>query len=135
MDAQSSVLSASGRLLLAAIFLISGIMEMLAPDATLVYISLGGLPAPTLVYAIAIAIELLGSGLLIAGFKTRAAAAALALFSLAAAFSFHRDFSDGNQMMHFMKNIGMMGGLLQVVAYGGGSFSLDNRRAGNARRT
>jgi len=65
--------------------------------------------------------------LLIAGYQARLVAMALALFSLVTAFSFHSNFADQDQMFHFLKNVMMAGGLLQIVAFGAGAFSLDNR--------
>jgi putative oxidoreductase len=53
----------------------------------------------------------------------------LALFSLATAVSFHSNFADQNQMIHFLKNVMMAGGLLQIVAFGAGALSIDNRSA------
>jgi putative oxidoreductase len=52
----------------------------------------------------------------------------MALFTVATAVIFHHDFADRNMVFHFLKNIAMAGGLLQVVAFGAGSFSFDNRR-------
>jgi putative oxidoreductase len=52
-------------------------------------------------------------------------AAALAFFALTSAFSFHFDLTDQNQFIHFMKNLALAGGLLQVVAFGGGRYSID----------
>ena len=52
---------------------------------------------------------------------------ALVLFSLSTAVSFHSNFADQNQMIHFLKNIMIAGGLLQIVAFGAGALSLDNR--------
>jgi len=52
-----------------------------------------------------------------------------AAFSLAAALAFHNNFSDQNQMIYFLKNIAIVGGLLQIFAFGAGSLSLDARRA------
>jgi putative oxidoreductase len=52
------------------------------------------------------------------------------LFSLAAALSFHDNFADQNQMIHFLKNIMIAGGLLQIAAFGAGALSVDNRRTG-----
>ena len=49
----------------------------------------------------------------------------MAIFSLATAFAFHANFGDQNQMIHFLKNFAIAGGLLQVVAFGAGSFSVD----------
>jgi predicted TIM-barrel fold metal-dependent hydrolase len=56
-------------------------------------------------------------------------ATALALFSLATAVSFHSNFADQNQMIHFLKNMMMAGGLLQIVAFGAGALSMDSRYA------
>ena len=71
---------------------------------------------------------LVGCGvLMIAGFRARAAASVLALFCVATAVFFHTDFADPNQIFHFIKNIVMTGGLLQIVAFGAGAFSIDNR--------
>ena len=66
--------------------------------------------------------------LLIAGYRARFVAIALAVFSLAAALSFHNNFADQNQMIHFLKNVMMAGGLLQIAAFGAGALSIDNRR-------
>ena len=49
------------------------------------------------------------------------------LFSLATAVSFHSNFADQNQMIHFLKNVMIAGGLLQIAAFGAGAFSIDNR--------
>ncbi len=51
----------------------------------------------------------------------------LAVFSIMTAVSFHNDFADQNQMIHFLKNVTMAGGLLQIAAFGAGALSLDNR--------
>jgi len=87
------------------------------------------LPFPPLAFAVAAATELGGGLFLIAGYRTRYVAAALAVFSLATAISFHANFADQNQMIHFLKNVMMAGGLLQIVAFGAGALSIDNRRA------
>ncbi|ACF07963.1 hypothetical protein SMa5017 (plasmid) [Sinorhizobium meliloti 1021] len=72
--------------------------------------------------------EIVGSIALILGFQTRIVALILALFSVATALTFHNNLSDLNQFIHFFKNIAMAGGLLQVVAFGAGRYSLDARR-------
>jgi len=118
----------AGRVLLAAIFVLSGLGKAADPSGTIAYISAAGLPLPQLAFAGAVLIELGGGVALILGYRTRIAAAALALFSLLAAISFHSALADQNQMIHFFKNIAMTGGLLQIVAFGGGRLSLDARR-------
>jgi len=116
-----------GRVLIALIFLWSGLGKLMDPAGTIGYINSVNLPLPQLGYALALLVEIVGGVLLVIGFKTRIVAAVLALFTLAAALAFHNNFSDFNQMVHFMKNISMAGGLLQVVAFGGGALSLDMR--------
>jgi putative oxidoreductase len=125
-------LPALGRLLIAVIFVLSGVGKLAAPAATQAYIASAGLPAPLLAYLVAVVVELGGGILLVLGYQTRIVAAIMALFTLAAAFSFHTAFGDQNQMIHFLKNIAMVGGMLQVVAFGAGALSLDALRA--ARR-
>jgi putative oxidoreductase len=124
----SPIVPALGRLLLAAIFLMSGLGKLADPAATAAYIASKGLPLPELAAWGASAVEVFGGLLLIAGFQTRLAALALAGFTVAAAVLFHAEFGDRNQMIHFLKNIAIVGGLLQVVAFGAGAFSLDARR-------
>ena len=122
-------MAATGRVLLAAIFLISGFGKLADPAGTQGYIAAAGLPLPILAYLAAVAVEVGGGLLLIVGYQTRLVALALAVFSVVAAFGFHHNFADMNQMIHFLKNIAMAGGLLQVVAFGAGAFSLDALRA------
>ena len=127
----TSFLPAIGRLLLAAIFLLSGVGKIAAPDATIGYIAAMGLPLPTLGYIVAIAVEIGGGLALVLGFQTRIVALALALFSVVTGLIFHHAIGDQNQMIHLLKNFAMAGGLLQVVAFGAGAYSLDNRSAAN----
>jgi putative oxidoreductase len=117
-----------GRLLIGLPFAMSGMSKLGAYGATTAMISAVGLPFPPLAFAIAVIAELGGGLLLIAGYRARFVAIALALFSLATAVSFHSNFADQNQMIHFLKNVMMAGGLLQIAAFGAGALSVDNRR-------
>ena len=116
-----------GRLMLGLPFAMSGFGKLAAYGATTAYIASAGLPVPPVAYAIAVLVELGGGLLLIAGYQARSVALTLAIFSLAAAASFHNNFADQNQMIHFLKNVMMAGGLLQIFAFGAGAFSLDAR--------
>jgi putative oxidoreductase len=58
----------------------------------------------------------------------RPAAAIMTLFTLVAAVYFHSNFADQNQMIHFLKNVMMAGGLLQIAGFGAGALSIDNWR-------
>jgi len=62
---------------------------------------------------------------LIIGLKTRFVAVALSVFSIIAAIYFHSQFSDQNQMIHFLKNIAIVSSLLQIAAFGSGTISAD----------
>lgn len=126
--ASSNGIALAARLLLAAIFVISALGKIADPAGTIGYITSVGLPAPTASYGLALLVELVGGLMLVAGYRTRAVAAVLAVFSIASALIFHHALGDQNQLFHFLKNLAMAGGLLQVVAFGAGSISLDARR-------
>jgi putative oxidoreductase len=128
MTAGTSYVVALGRLLIAVIFIVSGVGKVLAPTMTQGYIATAGLPSPLAAYLIAIAVEVGGGTLLILGFQTKLAALVLAIFSIAAAIAFHHDFADQDQLFHFLKDISIAGGLLQIAAFGAGAFSIDARR-------
>jgi putative oxidoreductase len=117
-----------GRLLIGLPFAMSGLSKLGAYGVTTGMISAAGLPLPPLAFAVAVAAELGGGLLLIAGYQARYVALALAVFSIATALSFHSNFADQNQMIHFLKNVMMAGGLLQITAFGAGALSIDNRR-------
>jgi putative oxidoreductase len=117
-----------GRILISAIFLISGTGKIADPAGTISAIQSVGLPLPPVSYGVAVVIEIVGGLALVVGYQTRAVALAVAGFCLATALSFHAHFGDQNQFIHFFKNLTMAGGLLQVFAFGAGRFSLDARR-------
>jgi putative oxidoreductase len=127
-----SVLPLVGRVLMASIFILSGLSKLAAAAATQGYIASAGLPAPVLAYIVAVAVEAGGGLLLLVGYRARVVAAVLAVFTLVTAVVFHHALGDQNQFIHFFKNLAMVGGLLQVVAFGAGSYSLDNRVASRA---
>ncbi|WP_426440404.1 DoxX family protein [Bradyrhizobium genosp. P] len=116
-----------GRLLIGLPFAMSGFGKLAAYGKTTAMIAAVGLPAPPLAYAVAVVLELGGGLLLIAGYQVRPVAAVLALFCIATGMAFHTNFADQNQMIHFLKNVMMAGGLLQIAAFGAGAISLDNR--------
>jgi putative oxidoreductase len=121
-----SIVPLIGRVLIAAIFLFSGFGKLMDPAGTQGYIASVGLPFPVLGYAGALALELGAGALLVIGYRARYAALALAVFSIVSAFIFHHALGDQNQLFHFLKNIAMAGGLLQIYALGSGAYSLDN---------
>ena len=119
-----------GRLLLAALFIISGFGKIGGFEGTAGYIASKGLPMPQVLAALTILVELGGGILLAVGFKARWAALAIAVFTLLAAVLFHNFWTvDGPARMgefnNFWKNISIVGGMLMVVAFGPGRLSID----------
>jgi putative oxidoreductase len=121
--------SLTGRILIALIFILSGFGKIAGFDGTVGYIASKGLPLPQLLAIGAILVELGGGILLVLGWKARWAAAALFMFTALAALLFHNFWAVPAdqaqiQMIMFMKNISIMGGLLFVVVHGSGQLSL-----------
>lgn len=117
-----------GRILMAILFVPAGFSKITGFQGSVEYAASAGMPVPALAIAAAIAIEFGGGLLLLVGYQTRWAAAAMAVFSVVAAIFFHRDFSDMMQMINFQKNLAIAGGLLAFVYFGAGPMSLDNRK-------
>jgi putative oxidoreductase len=121
--AMENLLNLAARVLMAQIFIISGYGKITGYAATQGYMASMGVPGallPLVIFA-----ELAGGLAILFGFKTRWAAAGLAVFTLLSAVIFHRNISDQTQFIHFMKNLGMTGGLLMLVRYGAGKPSID----------
>ena len=133
LDSLKNPLSLIGRILLAMLFLPAGISKIAGFAGTIGYIGSAGLPVPQVAAAVAVLVEVGGGLALLAGFGTRIAALALALFTLVATFAFHNywavpaDQAMMQQLM-FFKNIAVVGGLLVLAAHGAGAFSLDARK-------
>lgn len=128
INRQASLFSATARVLLSSLFIISGAGKLAAPAATKAYIMSAGLPLPDVAYLIAVFVEV-GLGLaLLVGYRTRAVALTMAAFTLLTALAFHAHFADPAQVTNFLKNIAIAGGLLQVAISGAGRFALDALR-------
>ena len=129
MEDQNRFLPLVGRVLIGAPFLMSGLGKLAAYAATVGFIASVGLPFASLGGVIAVVLEVGGGALLLVGFRARAVSIVLAVFALATAVFFHRNFADQNQMIHFLKNVMIAGGLLQIAYFGAGAMSLDARRS------
>jgi putative oxidoreductase len=116
-----------GRVLLALLFLLSGLAKIGSYTITAGYMATVGVPSALL--PLAIATEVLGAVAIIVGWQTRITALLLAAFTLLSAALFHNDFADQVQMVMFLKNVSIAGGFLLLVANGAGPLSLDRRSA------
>ncbi len=119
------VLALAGRLLIAAIFLASAFGKITNFQATTKFMEAHGMSWTPFFCAAAAAVEVLGGLSLILGCHARLGAAALALFLIAATCVFH---GAPDQRIHLLKNLAILGGLLQVIAFGPGAMSLEGRR-------
>ena len=122
----TAIIQPLGRMMLALIFILAGVGKIMDPAGTMGYMQSVGLPGALLWPTIAL--EVLGGLVVAVGFKIRYAAIALAIFTIATAVIFHRNFADQMQMIMFLKNIAIAGGLLLLAVGGRTAYSMDNRR-------
>lgn len=124
--------SLAGRTLLALIFIVSGFGKITGFSGTAAFMASKGLPMAEVLLVGTIAIEFLGGLLLVAGFKARWVAAAIFLFIIPTTIVFHNPMGLNGQeaqaqMINVMKNVAIMGGMLMVMAFGPGAWSVDRR--------
>jgi putative oxidoreductase len=117
---------------LSLIFLLSGIGKFAQWDATIGYMEAEGMSAAPFWLALAAIVEIVGGLSVLTGTLTRIGAAALVLFLIPATLIFHDFWSYAGaerqgQMIHLLKNVAIMGGLLQLVTFGPGTWSVDRK--------
>jgi putative oxidoreductase len=128
---KEKIIDLAGRILLGHIFLLAGLNKIGAVEANQGYMEAFGVPG-VLIWP-TILLEVAGGLALIVGAFSRISAIALAVFTVVAGVIFHTEFGDQNQMIHFMKNMAITGGLLLVFIYGARDWSVDamlSRRPG-----
>ena len=113
-----------GRILLSALFLIEGIGKISMQEDVMMYMENYGIPG--ILFIPTVILEILFPLLLIVGYKTKLAAFVMALFTFTVAIIFHTDFSDGMQLVFFLKDLAIAGGFMIIIAYGSNKFSLDH---------
>jgi|TARA_B100000073_G_C23356162_1_gene420898 putative oxidoreductase len=113
------------RISISILFLLNGIFKINNYEGTVGWMESFGLPG-ILIFP-AIILEIVGPILIIIGYQTRIAAAALSLFCVATAIIFHNDFSDQMQLTAFLKNIALAGGFLFLVINGAKGYCLDKK--------
>ena len=127
-----AVFSIIGRLCLVTIFVMSAAGNKIPNYAAVSGVmETKGVPYPQVSLALAIVFLILGGLMVLVGYWARIGAILLAVFLVLATFYFHPFWvtpEDQNQMAHFMKNLGLFGAMLFIIANGSGAGSLDNRR-------
>ena len=115
----------AARICLCSIFLKAGIEKIFGFAGTAAMMADKGLPIANILLIITIAFQLLGGLSLLFGYKVKIGSILLILFLIPASLVFHNPFADPNQINNFLKNLGLMGGLLMVIDAGAGALSFD----------
>jgi putative oxidoreductase len=110
---------------MSAIFIHGGYAKAMAPTATMAMLAGQHLPMVGAAYALTLVVEIGGGLLFLVGYRARLSALVLAIWCIATAMVAHYHPENREAMIHFMKNVCMAGGFLQVVAYGAGRLSAD----------
>jgi putative oxidoreductase len=118
-----------GRLFYSSLFCLYGYFKLTGYAGTVGYMTKQGLPVPALFAVLSIIFEFGGGILMLVGYQTRLVALALAVYVAVAALIAHTHWADANQMTHFFKNMGIVGGSLAFFVAGAGAYSLDRRKA------
>ncbi len=134
MEKSQDTLALIGRIALAALFVWSGWGKISGFSGTAGYIASQGLPMPEVLTAGTIFVELVLGLAIVVGLKTRIAALLIALWLIPTSFLFHNFWSaPADQVMmqqiNFMKNASIFGGMLLLMAFGAGRYSVDGNRA------
>lgn len=122
-----------GRLMIAAIFIISGFNKLGNFSGTAAFMSGAGLPAAEILLVLTLLIEIGGGLMILLGLYTQSTALLIFLFMIPVTAVFHNPWGAidpaqaQQQMIHFLKNLAIMGGLLCLYAFGPGRFSLEAR--------
>ena len=122
----SNLIDLVGRLLISALFLISAYNKIFSIDGTMSWMEGYGIPG-LLLYP-TIALEIILPLFIIFGYQARLSASLLAIFCVATAFIFHYDFADQMQTIAFLKNIGLAGGFLFIVANGTKDWAIETKK-------
>ena len=122
----SNLIDLIGRLFISVLFLISAYNKILSIDGTMSWMEGFGIPG-ILLYP-AISLEIILPLFLIIGYQARLSAGLLSIFCIATAFIFHYDFADQVQTIAFLKNMGLAGGFLLIVAHGTKNWSVNKEK-------
>jgi len=133
-NSSNSIVTLIGRILMAMVFVIPGLLKISGYSMTVAYASSKGLPVTNVAIVCAIVVEILGGIAVLIGYQTRIAAWVLFLYLIPTTLIFHNFWAatgmqQQDSLIHFLKNLAIMGGLLILAANGAGAYSLDQHKA------
>ena len=118
----------TARVLISLIFLISGVLKLFFFGNTLQYMQSFNIPFVTFALVVAIIIEIGGGFSLLLGLKAKWGAWILIPYTIILTLIFHLNLTDQLQMVAFLRNLAIIGGLILISMYGPGKFSLDKKK-------
>jgi putative oxidoreductase len=128
LTAHNDIVLLIARLLIAALFLIAGYNAFKSLGQMTGYFGRLGIPMPQIMTPFVAVFEIIVGALVAIGLFTRPASLALAILVVFAALIAHTNFSDGNQVNHFLKCLGIIGGCLALMVAGPGAYSVDAKK-------
>ena len=128
LTAHNDIVLLIARLLIAALFLIAGYNAFKSLGQMTGYFGRLGIPLPGIMTPFVAGFEIIVGALVAIGLFTRPASLALAILVVFAALIAHTNFSDGNQVNHFLKCLGIIGGCLALMVVGPGAYSVDAKK-------
>ncbi|MBE9044976.1 DoxX family protein [Pleurocapsales cyanobacterium LEGE 10410] len=124
----------AARICLCIIFINSGIGKIFGFAGTAEMMAGQGLPIPQVLLIFTIAFQLLGGLSLLFGYKVKLGSLLLILFLIPATLVFHNPIANPDELNNFLKNLGLIGGLLMVIYAGAGALSIDASTEKTQRR-
>ncbi|MEM8829196.1 MAG: DoxX family protein [Cyanobacteria bacterium P01_G01_bin.19] len=124
----------AARICLCIIFINSGIGKIFGFAGTAEMMAGQGLPIPNILLIFTIAFQLLGGLSLLFGYKVKIGSLLLILFLIPATLVFHNPIGNPDELNSFLKNIGLIGGLLMTMYAGAGALAVDSATEKAQRR-
>ena len=128
LTAHNDIVLLVARILIAALFLIAGYNAFKSLGQMTGYFGRLGIPMPGIMTPFVAGFEIVVGALVAIGLFTRPASVALAILVVFAALIAHTNFADGNQVNHFLKCLGIIGGCLALMVAGPGAYSVDAKK-------
>jgi putative oxidoreductase len=125
MQGSENLATLVGRILMSLLFILGGWGKLMGPAATQAMFAKQGLPMVEAAWLLAVVVELGGGLAILFGLFTRPVGLVLGIWCVATALIAHTNFADRAQEINFLKNMGLAGGFLYLVAFGAGAWSLD----------